>query len=113
METVITAIGNNSRNLSAQAQAVRERTAALLASFQAIRDGAAQMRRESAELRDACREARLRCRLVAERSAARRRPSISRHPESLLIARAIACTLSEIGVPAFVFEPSQDTAIHL
>jgi hypothetical protein len=113
MSIVITGIGNRPENLSAQAQAVRGRTAALLASFQAIRDGAVQTRLESAELRAACREARLQCRLVSERSAARRHPCISRRPEHVEIARAIVRILSEIGLPAFVLDPSHDTAIQL
>src|SRR5579863_119541 len=91
-------------NLSLRAEAVRARTAEVLASSRDICQGAAQTRRQSAELREASREVRLRCRLVTETSAARRRPSISRYPEHLQIAHAIACALAELGVPAFVFE---------
>jgi hypothetical protein len=113
MRTATTQIGNSSETLSEQVALARARAQALLASFQAIRHRAAQTRRESAELRNACREVRLRCRLTAERSAARRRTGISSELQPLEIAHFVVRTLSTLGLSAFVFEPSQDTAIHL
>ncbi|MGP0073077.1 MAG: hypothetical protein ACLPWF_14230 [Bryobacteraceae bacterium] len=113
MPTAIPRTRTSPENLSVHAEAVRAQTAALLASFHATRQWVAQTRLQGAELRDACREARLRCHLAAKRSAARRQPPVLRRSDSLQIAHAVARSLSELGVPAFVFEPSQDTAIHL
>lgn len=112
MQTSIRRIGNRPENLSAQAEAVRARSAALLAASETIRYEVAQTRRESADLIDASRQVRLQCRVTAERSAARRRPSLGR-ADRLQIADCIARTLCELGRPAFIFEPSQDTAIPL
>jgi len=100
-------------NLSEQAALARARAQTLLASYQAIRYGAAQTRRESAELRAACREVRLRCRLTAEHCAARRRIGTSSEVPRLEVANFVVRTLCALGLPAFVFQPSQDTAIHL
>jgi hypothetical protein len=113
MRTATKQIADTSENLSEQVALARARAQALLASFQAIRDEAAQTRRESAELRDACREVRLRCRLTSERSAALRRTGGSIELERLEIAHFVVRTLSALGLSAFVFEPPQDTAIHL
>jgi len=109
----VTAKVGKPENLNAQARALRARTAALLASFQATRNRVAQTRLESAELRYACRETRLRSLLVAERIAIRWQPSTFARPEHREIARSIARALNEVGLLAFVFEPSQDTAIQL
>jgi hypothetical protein len=116
MRTAVKQFGNNSGDLSAQVADVRAKTEAVLASFQAIRQGSAQLRRASAALRDECREARLQCRLMAERHSSRKRSSISTNPSNdpqpRQIAHALARLLSEMGVPAFVLQPFQDTAIR-
>jgi hypothetical protein len=113
MSTAIVRVGNRPESLSAQAEAVRARTVKLLASCEAIRQGAAQKRRESAELRQACRQARLECHLATEWSASQRKRPDPGRLEYRMMAQAIARSLSELGHPAFVFEPSQDTAILL
>lgn len=113
MQTAATKIDNSAENLSIQAAAARARATELVASFQAIRQRAAQTRIQNAELRAACRELRLQCRQNAQRSAARRRIHTPYEPEAVLMAQAIARALAEIGVPAFVFEPPQDTAMQL
>jgi hypothetical protein len=71
------------------------------------------MRDENTELRELCRQARLQCRITAERSAIRRPEDSRTRAESREIARLIAQTLSELGLSAFVFEQPVDTAHHL
>jgi len=104
-------IENHSDNLIAQAALARARAEAAVAHFQMIREEAAQTRRESTELREACREARLRCHQTAQRG--RWRTGTSTELEHLEIAYFVAHTLSALGLPAFVFQPSQDTAVEI
>lgn len=113
MQPALAKVPNNSQSLTAQAQAVRTRTAALLASFRSIRQGAFETQRESRALKDACQAAMLECRAALQSSAAHRRSRTAPHSEAQNIAPAIARTLSELGIPAFVFEPPHDTAIQL
>lgn len=104
---------NHSENLSAQVKAARARAAAVVAAYYSIRQKVFQTQERTRELRHACQQAMLQCRATKLRSASERRSRTPRHPEARKLALAIAVTLSEFGIPAFVYEAPQDTAIQL
>jgi len=100
-------------SLRTQAEAARERAAAVRAAFSVLREETSQILQSSRELRRSCREARLECRAANVQSALGRRVRTPRHPEAPKIARELALTLNNLGIPSFVYEPAEDTAIRL
>lgn len=104
---------NHSENLSAQAQAARSRAAAAVAAYDSIRQVVLHTQERTRELRHACQQAMLQCRATKLWSASERRSRTPRHPEARKLAHALALTLTDLGIPSFVFEPPEDTAIRL
>jgi hypothetical protein len=91
---------------------MRARTLALMDACQLLRLESAQRQRESLRLRDACEQAGHACRASVERSKARRQPRILSDGERLDMAYLLAKAISALGLPAFVVEPSRDSALE-
>jgi hypothetical protein len=105
-------VGISLQKLSAQTREARLQTAAAVESFRKVREGAAVTQRTSRRLRSACDRVVLQCRADSRQSATQRRTRTALEPVPLEVAHAIARTLGELGLPAFVFDPPHDTAIH-
>ena len=90
----------------------RARTLVLINECQRLRLQSAQRQRESLELRNACMEAGQACRSSIEQSRARCHSQTRSHDQRVDVARWIAKELSSVGLSAFVFEPSHDTALR-
>ena len=86
----------------------RARTQALLEESRRLRLQSAQRRRESQELRTACQVAAQACRSSIERCNALPRSVMS--SGNLHLGHLITSALSRSGLPAFLVEPSRDTA---
>jgi hypothetical protein len=93
------------------------RTAAMMARSHALRDEcrrlrlqAAQRHRESLERMNACQRAGHACRSLVEEIKAAGRPQRTGERSSQDLATLIVRALSGVGIRAFVFESSNDTA---
>jgi hypothetical protein len=93
------------------------RTVALMARSHALRDEcrrlrlqAAQKQRESLELRNACQKAGQEWRSLIEGIKFAARPQMTGQRSSQDLASLIAQALSGVGIRAFVFDRSGDTA---
>jgi len=112
MQTDLFQVRNRSENLSAQAKAARARAAAIVASFYELRHEALLIQLASRELKRDCLELWQQSQENWRKSAVQRL-NRQRKAEARKIAHDIARTLCDLGIPAFVFEPPQDTAIQL